>query len=208
MVSTSFLSVPVVASIVSFLSILSSVASTTQSFIPLAKQGYAFHRGNTASVTTVEFFLDLTCPTCKEGWPLLNDVYELYKEKVHFEYRVYPLPHHAQSFLIAQAAQVVGVFGTEKEAVFTFFNTAFDKQSAVVGTTTDKMSHDDVVELVADWATYNTGVTSAQYFEGMNTSTTVGNQCSVDTRNTWKYSAINGEFVCVCLFICVERDCD
>jgi hypothetical protein len=56
------------------------------------------------------------------------------------------------------------------------------------------MSHDDVVDLVASWATLNTGVTSAQYYEGMNTSTVVGNQASVDTRNTWKYCAINGAF--------------
>jgi hypothetical protein len=181
-------------SVFCLLNLLSTAFATTASFIPLARNGYSFHRGNFSSLTTVEYFLDLTCPTCKEGWPILGEVYEQYKNKVHFEYRVYPLPHHAQSFLTAQAAQVVNKFGSNSEAVFTYFNTAFEKQSAIVGTTTNALSYNEVVDLVSEWAIINTGVSIEQYYEGMNTSTTVGNQCSVDSRNMWKYCAIQGMF--------------
>lgn len=197
MVSASFLTL---SGVVFFLSFISNVAGTIQTFIPLTQSGYAFHRGNTAALTTVEFFIDLTCPTCKDEWPVLNQVYQAYKTKVHFEYRVYPLPHHAQSFLTAQAAQVVSTFGKSHESVFTFIDTAFANQGKIVGTTTDSMTHDEVVVIVADWATFETGVTSEQYYEGMNTSTTVGNQASVTARNSWKYCAIQGKNIFSFLF--------
>ncbi len=106
---------------------------------------------------------------------------------------------------VAQAVQVVNVYGTNAESVFTFLDTAFDKQSAIVGTTTNAMSYDDVVKLVSDWATYNTGVTSANYYTGMDTTTTVGSQCSVDARNTWKYIALQGSIE---IILCAVEMCD
>lgn len=200
MLSASFISFSAIGVIASFLSIISG-SSAVQSFIPLSKTAHAFHRGNVASLTTVELYLDLTCSTCRGDWPLLNEVYDYYKSKVHFEYRIFPLPHHAQAFLLSQAAQVVNVYGKDAEAVFTYMNTVYENQDAIVGETTNSMTYDQVVDMAAEWATYKTGVKKADYYTGMNASTTVGNQCSVDARNMWKYGAVQGLFVTILILI-------
>eukprot|EP01032_Pedospumella_encystans_P030745 gene30745-34696_t len=82
------------------------VSAAASSMIPLTKDGHAYHRGNLASKTVVEMFIDLTCSSCLQSWPLLTKVYEAYKDAVHFEYRVFPLPYHQQAFIVSKAAQL------------------------------------------------------------------------------------------------------
>lgn len=164
-----------------------------QTFIPLAKDGHAFHRGNTASLTTVEYFIDLTCSACRDSWKVLTEVYQLYKDKVHFQYRIFPLPYHQQGFIVAKAAQVVQAYG-KPDSVFTFFDTAYAKQPAIYNAATLDTTYNEVVDLVGSWATAGTGVTLEQYNTGMNSSTTIGQQCEMNARYQWKYITLQGVF--------------
>ena len=175
-------------------SILFAVAfGDVMTMIPLQKEGHAFHRGNLASKTVVEFYLDLGCSSCMSEWPVLRKVYESYKDRVHFLYRIFPLPYHQQAFIQAKAAQVVNYYGAE-EAVFTFINTNFAQQSKIYNSATADMTYNDVVKFVAQWATDGTGVTEDQYFTGMNTSTSIGSTLEMNARYMWKYSTIQGDF--------------
>ena len=164
------------------------------SMIPLSKDGHAYHRGNTSALTTVEYFIDLTCSACLDSWPTLTQVYNAYKDKVHFEYRVFPLPYHQQGFIVAKAAQVVYMLGSNTDAVFTFFDTAYANQAEIYNSATADMTYNDVVKLVSSWATLDTGLTSDQYYTGMDSSTVIGNQCEMNTRYMWKYNCIQGVF--------------
>lgn len=72
-----------------FLSVLLVIAlcvtpavATAETAIPLGRTGHAFHRGNASALTTVEYYIDLTCSSCRDSWSLLNKVYDTYKEKV------------------------------------------------------------------------------------------------------------------------------
>lgn len=161
-----------------------------QTFIPLSKDGHAFHRGNTASLTTVEYFIDLSCSSCRDSWPLLTKVYETYKDRVHFLYRVFPLPYHQQGFILAKAAQVVSAYSSDAEAVFRFFDTTYAKQPAIYNSATADMTYNEVLALVAPW----TGLSDAQYYEGMNSSTTTGSTCEMNARYMWKYVTLQGVF--------------
>lgn len=172
---------------------VSAVSAQIQTFIPLSKDGHAFHRGNTASLTTVEYFIDLTCSACRESWPLLTQVYQEYKDKVHFMYRVFPLPYHQQGFILAKAAQVVQANGNS-DAVFKFFDTAYIKQPAIYNSATADMTYNEVIKLVGDWATADTGVTLDQYYTGMNSSTPIGQQCEMNARYMWKYITLQDVF--------------
>lgn len=181
-----------------FLSILAinsiyHVFAQVESFIPLSKDGHAFHRGNTSALTTVEYFIDLSCSACRDEWETLTSVYQAYKDKVHFLYRVFPLPYHQQGFILAKAAQVVQYYG-EKDAVFTFFDTAYAKQPAIYNAATADMTYNQVVQLVSSWATAGTGVTDDQYYTGMNSSTTVGNTNEMNARYMWKYITLQGVY--------------
>lgn len=163
------------------------VKAEVDTAIPLSKTGYAFHRGNLASLTTVELYIDLTCSACRDSWPLLNKVYNTYKEKVHFFYRIFPLPYHQQAFITAKAAQVVSAYGSSSESVFTFFDTCYAKQPQIYNSATADMTYNEVVALVGGWATTDTGVTVDEYNTGMNNSTN-----EMNARYAWKYSTLQG----------------
>lgn len=170
------------------------VRADTTSFIPLSKDGHAYHRGNLSALTTVEYFIDLTCSSCRDSWSTLTKVYETYKDKVHFMYRVFPLPYHQQGFIVAKAAQVVHAYAKDSDAVFTFFDTAYAQQPAIYNSATADMTYNQVVDLVSEWAVSNTGVTKDQYYHGMNSSTQIGSTCEMNTRYMWKYVTIQGVF--------------
>ena len=177
---------------IAVLSCLIVVASgQATSMIPLAYSGYAFHRGNTSSRTTVEYFIDLTCSACLDSWPTLSKVYDTYKEHVHFMYRVFPLPYHQQAFVVSKAAQVVFAAGNQ-DAVFTFMDTAFANQAEIYNSATADMTYNQVVDLVSTWAVDGTGVTTEQYTQLMNSSDHLGSQIEMTTRYMWKYVAIQG----------------
>jgi hypothetical protein len=164
------------------------------SMIPLDKNSYAFHRGNLASKVNVEFFIDLTCSSCLDSWPTLNKVVETYKNDVHFLYRLFPLPYHQQGFIVNKAAHVVNFYGNNSEAVFHFFDVAFDNQGEIYTSTTADMTYNQVVNLVSDWAVDGTGLSKDQYFSGMNSSTTIGSQLEMATRYMWKYTTLHSVF--------------
>lgn len=164
-----------------------------ETMIPLSKDGHAYHRGNTSSLTVVEYFIDLTCSACLDSWSTLTSVYNLYKDNVHFEYRVFPLPYHQQGFIVAKAAQVVYTLGADG-AVFTFFDTAYANQPEIYNSATADMTYNEIVKLVSSWAVSGTGLTEEQYYIGMNSSTTIGSQCEMNTRYMWKYNCLQQAF--------------
>jgi len=57
-----------------------------------------------APVTIVEFS-DYQCPFCSRAENTVQDVLKKYGDKIHFVYRDYPLPFHANANIAAQAAQ-------------------------------------------------------------------------------------------------------
>lgn len=170
-----------------------NVSATANSMIPLQKTGYAYHRGNTSATTTVEFFIDLTCSACMDSWSTLNEVVATYKDKVHFMYRIFPLPYHQQGFIVAKASVVAYAFGTQ-DAVFTFMDTAYANQAQIYNSATANMTYNQVVDLVADWATDGTGVSKETYYTAMDSSNAVGNKVEMNTRYMWKYVTIQGVF--------------
>jgi protein-disulfide isomerase len=171
-----------------------SVSGTANSMIPLQRTGYAYHRGNTSALTTVEFFIDLTCSACMDSWSTLNQVVETYKNQVHFMYRIFPLPYHQQGFIVSKASVVAYVFGDSHDSVFTFMDTAYANQAQIYNSATANMTYNEVVALVGTWATEATGVTLEEYNMGMNSGNQVGSQIEMNTRYMWKYVTIQGVF--------------
>jgi hypothetical protein len=73
-------------------------------------------------------------------------------------------------------------------------DTAYAKQSSIYNSVTMDMSYNEVLALIEEWATAGTGVTSDQYYSGMNSSTTVGQQSEMNARYMWKYTCLQGVF--------------
>jgi hypothetical protein len=187
--------IPIIIMIAAFLLLAGLLVAhaTVNTFIPLDSYDYAFHRGNLASTINVELYIDLTCSACLDSWPTLTQVYDTYKNDVHFSYRLFPLPYHQQGFIVNKAANVVSYYGNA-DAVWTFFDTAFENQGLIYNSATYDTTYHQVVDIVAAWAVNGTGVTTAQYYTGMNSSNAVGQQLEMRTRYMWKYSTIHGIF--------------
>ena len=176
------------------------------SLIPLSGQSYSFKRGNPASNVVVELYVDLTCSSCLDEWPTLNEVVSAYSSDVNFLYHIFPLPYHQQAFVVSKAANCVNYYASSADAVFTFMDTAFANQGDIYTSTTADMTYNEVVAMVGSWAINGTGLSEAQYLEGMDSSTTAGNAIEMNTRYMFKFStlhdvyatpmfAINGEKV-------------
>ena len=63
-------------------------------------------------------------------------------------------------------------------------DTAYAKQSSIYNSVTMDMTYNQVLSLVETWVVAGTGVSSEQYYTGMNSSTTVGQQCEMNARYT------------------------
>lgn len=171
----------------------SGFVRAADSLIPLPKSEYAFVRGNTSSSVTVDLIIDLGCSSCLNAWPTLTELYGIYKNQVKFLYRVFPLPYHQQSFILAKAAQTVNYFG-DKHAVFRFMDIAYDKQPLIYNSATADTTYNQVVALVSTWATEGTGVTADEYFIGMNSSNAVGSSIEMNARYVWKNACLRSAF--------------
>ncbi len=138
----------------------------------------------------VEFYIDLSCSSCQSEWPTLNNVVKNYSDRVNFLYRIIPLPYHQQGFILSKAASVVNYY-TSLDSVFTYFDTVYANQAQIYNSATADKTYNEVVSLVGEWATLNTGLNSKQYYEGMNQSTSIGSTCEMNTRYMFKYLTLH-----------------
>ena len=180
--------------LLSFLSVFFSCllqlvsSQKAETLIPLSANSYGFHAGSASSSIIVEFNIDLGCSSCLDSWPTMKQVQEIYASSVHFIYRIFPLPYHQQAFILSKAANCVNFFSPD--AIFKFMDTCFDNQAEIYNSATADMSYNDVVALVEPWAV-SAGITSEQYYEGMNTSTTNGNAIEMNARYMFKYATLH-----------------
>lgn len=65
---------------------------------------------SSARVILVEFS-DYQCPACGAAYPILKQVMNVYKDKILFVYRNFPLPTHQNAKIAAVAAEAAGKQG-------------------------------------------------------------------------------------------------
>lgn len=64
----------------------------------------------TPKVTFVEYS-DFQCPACGAYYPILEDMFKEYKDRISFTYRHFPLPQHKNALPAAYAAEAAGKQG-------------------------------------------------------------------------------------------------
>lgn len=165
---------------------------TVQSLIPLSSTSNAFQRGLKNSAITVELFIDLTCSSCLDSWDTITQVVLNYENKINFLYRIYPLPYHQQAFILSKVANLVNFY--TPQSIFTFIDTAYTNQYLIYNSVTADMTYNEVVNMVETWALNNTGLTSFQFNEGMNSSTTNGRTIEMNSRYMFKYCSLHHTF--------------
>lgn len=161
--------------------------------IPISRVDYSFPLGNPSSLVTVEFTIDLGCSNCLESWPTLSEVVDMYKDDVHFKIRILPLPYHQQAFLLSKGASTVFYYKGDRAAI-DYMNSIMENQPMFYNSATASMTYNDVLKMVASSACNGTGLTSEEFYEGMDPRTTAGNTIEMFTRYEWKYSVVHGQY--------------
>lgn len=68
-------------------------------------------KGAEKSVVTIVEYSDFQCPACGANYPLVEEVFAEYKNKISFTYRHFPLPQHKNALLAAYASEAAGKQG-------------------------------------------------------------------------------------------------
>ena len=82
-------------------------------------------RGNKEARVTVITYVDFQCPGCASVWPILQQVYQEYSDRVLFVQRNYPLSFHENAVIAArsaEAAAIGGYYWEMSDALFTYQN--------------------------------------------------------------------------------------
>lgn len=77
----------------------------------LALDASDWTKGSKTPVITFVEYSDFQCPACAAYYPLLEEMFEVYKDKISFTYRHYPLPQHKNALISAYASEAAGVQG-------------------------------------------------------------------------------------------------
>lgn len=78
-------------------------------------------RGKRDSKVIVIAYLDFQCPGCASAWPILEQLYQEYGDRVAFVQRNYPLSFHAHARIAARAAEAASRQGYYWQMVDTLF---------------------------------------------------------------------------------------
>lgn len=69
-------------------------------------------RGDTASKVTLLEYGDFQCPACGQYFPVVEQVFEKYKDKIQFQFRHFPLESlHPNAYAASRAAEAAGKQG-------------------------------------------------------------------------------------------------
>lgn len=68
-------------------------------------------KGSTTPKATIVEYSDFQCPACGAYYPLVEQVYAQYKDRVSFTYRHFPLPQHPNAIPAAYASEAAGMQG-------------------------------------------------------------------------------------------------
>lgn len=128
--------------------------------IPIPKRPSGFTLGAPDATVTIDVFLDIQCPHSKKAWPLicqLSDHYDSQSLKVTVH--LITLSNHRQAWDMS-----LGLFAVAAGDARTFFDFAtylYERQDEFYNSCFEHKTHDDLRQLVADYAVDFAGVERA-----------------------------------------------
>ena len=167
--------------------------------IPIPLRPSGFRLGDPAANVTVDAFVDIQCPHSKKAWPTLLSLLEHYKND-SFSLRVHliTLSNHRQAWDMS-----LGLFALahtdEKTNAQTFFDFAtfmYEQQSQFYNGPFLHKTHDDLRQLVADFAIEHAKVDRELFLLKMN-----DHDVYVNARTPIRYAATKSVWATPTLFI-------
>ena len=163
--------------------------------IPIPKRPSGFIIGDLAAHVTIDAFIDIQCPHSRDIWPTLLEVSKHYKNKpVSFNVHLITLSNHRQAWDVS-----LGLFALAESDANKFYNFAtfiFERQAHFYNGPFLHKTHDDLIQLVTDFAEDHANVNRDKFMNRMKE-----NDIYVQARTPIRYAATKAVWATPTLFI-------
>lgn len=163
--------------------------------IPIPHRPSGFLLGNPAADITLDAFVDLQCPHSRQVWPTLMAVMAHYQDhSISLRVHVMTLSNHRQAWDMS-----LGLFAfaeNDAQRFFEFASFIYERQEQFYNTPFLHKSHDDLRQLVADFAQEHANVNRAAFLTRM-----ADNDIYIQARTPIRYAATKAVWATPTLFI-------
>lgn len=137
--------------------------------IPIPHRASGFLLGDTAAEVTIDAFVDIQCPYSREIWPTLLNVMKLNKGKsVSLKVHLITLSNHRQAWDMS-----LGLFalaGGDADQFYGFATFLYKHQEQFYNGQFSDKTHNDLRELITDFAVKHADVDRQNFLKRMNDS--------------------------------------
>ncbi|UTW46667.1 thioredoxin domain-containing protein [bacterium SCSIO 12696] len=163
--------------------------------IPIPDRPSGFLLGDHAALVTIDVFFDIQCPHSRAAWPTLLEVIKHYEnEPVSLRAHVITLSNHRQAWDMS-----LGLFALadgDPDKFYSFASFLFARQEQFYNVPFADKTHNDLLQLVADFAQEHSGVDRAAFLNRMG-----DNDIYVQARTPIRYAATRAVWATPTLFI-------
>lgn len=125
--------------------------------IPVPKRPSGFALGDPSASVTIDVFLDIQCPHSKKAWPSVCQVIDHYQgQAVSVTVHVMTLSNHRQAWDMSLG--LFAVAAGDAQAFLNFVSFIYDRQEQFLNASFEHKTHDDLRQLVADFAVEHASV--------------------------------------------------
>ena len=163
--------------------------------IPIPRRPSGFLLGDLAAEITIEAFVDIQCPHSQAVWPRLMEVMDHYQNQpVSLRVHLITLSNHRQAWDMSLG--LLALADGDAKKFFNFATFIYERQEQFYnGVFLDK-THNDLKQLIADFAVEHAGVDREAFLERMADS-----DIYVQGRTPIRYAATRGIWATPTLFV-------
>lgn len=163
--------------------------------IPIPHRPSGFLLGDAAAQITIDAFVDIQCVHSRMIWPTLLEVSKYYQnDSVCLRVHLITLSNHRQAWDMS-----LGLFALAEGDANKFYNFAtfmFERQAQFYNGEFSHKTHDDLIQLVANFAEEHANVARIKFIERMN-----DHDIYVQARTPIRYAATKAVWATPTLFI-------
>lgn len=136
--------------------------------IPIPHRASGFTVGDPSATVNIDVFFDIQCPHSKRAWPTVIEVLKHYQSKpVRVTAHLITLSNHRQAWDVS-----LGLFALadgESNRFFDFASFLFDQQELFYNAPFKHQTHEDLRQLISEFANQHAGLDRTKFLEKMDT---------------------------------------
>lgn len=163
--------------------------------IPIPYRPSGFILGDPAAEITIDVFVDIQCPHSRAIWPTLLDVSNHYMDNsLNLKVHVITLSNHRQAWDMS-----LGLFALadgDANKFYDFTTYIYERQEQFYNAPFSNKTHEDLRQLVADFAESHSNVDRKEFLEKMS-----DNKTYIQARTPIRYAATKAVWATPTIFI-------